>query len=141
MPTPTPGKTRMDKFLWSVRLFKTRGDAAQACQGGKVRHNHRSAKPAQTVESGDRIEVARPGWVQSVEVICPLSRRIPAKEVENYLRDITSPAEIKKARERAQERREAASLNPQPKLQKKGRPTKRHRRQMEAWSKFAKGSP
>lgn len=133
-------KTRLDKFLWSVRLFKTRSAAAQACQGGKVRRNGRPAKPAQAIEVGDRIEYARPGWIQSVEILATLSRRIPARDVDQYLRDITPEGEIAKARERARERREAAILNPKPQSRNAGRPTKRHRRQMEAWSKMANRS-
>jgi len=140
MVTPSTDKTRIDKYLWSVRLFKTRSAATQACQGGKILRNGRPAKPAQPVETGDRIDISRPGWTKSIEVLAPLSRRIPAKEVDQYMRDITPEAEIQKARDRASERREAARLNPQPKHPSKGRPTKRHRRQMEAWSKFAEGS-
>ena len=51
--------TRIDKFLWSIRVFKTRADATEACKGGKVTVNGQDAKPSKEVKGGDVISVRK----------------------------------------------------------------------------------
>ena len=51
--------TRLDKYLWSIRVFKTRSDATDACRGGKVLVNGQDAKPSREVKSGDMIQVRK----------------------------------------------------------------------------------
>ena len=68
MPTNAPASVRLDVWLWSVRLCKTRSSATQGCRAGHVRLNGAPVKAAQPVRVGDRVSVKRPGWQQEFEV-------------------------------------------------------------------------
>lgn len=68
--------TRLDVWLWSVRLFKTRSAATDAVRGGHVRLNGDPTKPAHAVKPGDRVSVREPGWVREFEVVELLSKRV-----------------------------------------------------------------
>lgn len=70
--------TRIDVWLWSVRLFKTRSLATKAVTGGHIRLNGDPVKPAHTVRPGDRITVKEPGWTREFEVVELLSKRVGA---------------------------------------------------------------
>ncbi|MEU0492496.1 RNA-binding S4 domain-containing protein [Nocardiopsis sp. NPDC006139] len=79
VPLPSgPDSTRVDRWLWAVRLTKTRSDAAQACRGGHVRVNDRPAKPASTVKVGDEVRVRLHGTTRIVEVGHVLEKRVAA---------------------------------------------------------------
>ena len=69
---------RVDRWLWAVRLFKTRGDATDACRGGHVRVNGRPAKAATTVAVGDRVEVRAHGTDRIVEARQLIEKRVGA---------------------------------------------------------------
>lgn len=69
---------RLDVWLWSVRLYKTRSLATQACRGGHVRCNGAPVKPGQPVRVGDRIQVRLPGWTREFEVVQLLTKRVGA---------------------------------------------------------------
>lgn len=75
---PGPDSTRVDRWLWAVRLTKTRSDAAQACRGGHVRVNDRPAKPASPVKAGDEVRVRLHGTTRIVEVGHVLEKRVGA---------------------------------------------------------------
>jgi len=123
-------EARVDLWLWAVRLYKTRSQAATACRGGKVRVNGKPAKPAKLVRAGDRLEISKTGLTKTVKVRDVLSKRIGAKLVEDYLEDLTPPEIYEEAAQRRLEK--IASV---PKRDGgAGRPTKRDRR---AWSKAA----
>ncbi|WP_026117446.1 RNA-binding S4 domain-containing protein [Nocardiopsis alkaliphila] len=78
-PLPTgPDSTRVDRWLWAVRLTKTRADAAQACRGGHVRVNDRPAKPATTVRVGDQVRVRLHGTTRIVDVTHIIVKRVGA---------------------------------------------------------------
>ncbi|MDT0327072.1 RNA-binding S4 domain-containing protein [Nocardiopsis lambiniae] len=78
-PLPSgPDSTRVDRWLWAVRLTKTRSDAAQACRGGHVRVNDRPAKPASVVKAGDEVRVRLHGTTRIVEVSHVLEKRVGA---------------------------------------------------------------
>ena len=70
--------TRIDVWLWSVRLFKTRSLATKAVSGGHVRLNGDPVKPAHAVRPGDRVTVKEPGWTREVEVVELLNKRVGA---------------------------------------------------------------
>ena len=70
--------TRIDVWLWSVRLFKTRSLATKAVTGGHVRLNGDPVKPAHAVRPGDRVTVKEPGWTREFEVVELLSKRVGA---------------------------------------------------------------
>ena len=89
---------RMDKWLFAVRLFKTRGQAADACRGGKIKLNDTAVKAAKTVRVGDTVSVRQSPMVRSFKVIGLTERRVGAKLVENFAEDITPKSEWEKLR-------------------------------------------
>lgn len=113
--------TRVDRWLWSIRLFKTRSAAAEACRGGHVSVNGRKAKPAAPVSVGDRV-AARVGDAQRiVEVLVVIDRRVGAKIATECYADHSPPPPPRDPLALLEGVRDAGA----------GRPTKRDRRQME----------
>jgi len=88
--------SRLDKFLWSVRIYKKRSDAADACKSGKVKVNEIQAKPSRDVKPGDIIEVRERNVFYKYEVIEQIEKRQPAKLVIDYIKDITPQEELAK---------------------------------------------
>ncbi|XOV66240.1 MAG: RNA-binding S4 domain-containing protein [Fluviicola sp.] len=88
--------TRLDKYVWSVRLAKTRSQAADAISKGKVKLNGENVKPAKDVKVGDEINVIKHTATFSYKVLNILDRRVRAKLVPDYLLDITPEEEIEK---------------------------------------------
>lgn len=88
--------TRLDKYIWSVRLAKTRSQAADAISKGKVRLNGENCKPARDVKIGDEINLHKHTAVFTYKVLQLLDRRVGAKLVSDYLLDITPEEEIEK---------------------------------------------
>jgi len=88
--------TRLDKYVWSVRLAKTRSKAADAISKGKVRLNGENIKPAKEVKVGDEINVHKHTSVFTFKVLQLLDRRVGAKLVSDYILDITPEEEIEK---------------------------------------------
>ena len=120
----TPGEVRIDKWLWCVRLFKSRSMATTACIGGKVRINGEAVKPSRGTRIGETVVVGTGQITRTVKVLGLLERRVGAKLVPNYLEDLTPAAEYLKPRE------------PAPRPPGTGRPTKKQRRQLEGfWGK------
>lgn len=117
-----PGITaRLDKWLWSVRLFKTRALATDACRAGSVEVNERPAKPAREVHIGETILVRQGLITRTLVVRGSPASRVGAKLVANFCEDLTPPEEFAKGREQRVQQllaREKGS----------GRPTKRDRR-------------
>lgn len=87
---------RVDKFVWSVRLAKTRSQSAEAISKGKVRLNDQHVKPARDVKLGDTIQVIKHTATFSYKVIQLLDRRVGAKLVPDYIIDITTDEEREK---------------------------------------------
>jgi ribosome-associated heat shock protein Hsp15 len=81
--------TRVDRWLWAVRLMKTRNDAASACRGGHVRVNDRPAKPATTVVAGDEVRIRLGGVTRVVEVVRVIQKRVGAPDAATCLIDRT----------------------------------------------------
>ncbi|MFL6119789.1 RNA-binding S4 domain-containing protein [Actinophytocola sp.] len=81
--------TRVDRWLWAVRLTKTRTDAAAACRGGHVRVNDRPAKPATTVVPGDEVRVRAGGTTKVVEVVRIIQKRVGAPDAATCFIDRT----------------------------------------------------
>ena len=112
--------TRVDRWLWAVRAYKTRSLAAGACQGGHVDVNGRAAKPATVVRSGDRVVVRESGWERTLEVAAVIDTRVgPAVAVQCYI-DHSPPRPP---------REEGMPLFVRD--ERSGRPTKRDRRQLD----------
>ena len=121
-------EVRIDKYLWAIRVYKTRTDATDACKGGKVRVNGADTKPSRTVKVGDTI-VARKGAVSyTYKVLQLVDKRQGAQLVPVYAENLTPPEELAKLRAPVETfflKRDRGA----------GRPTKKDRRQMEdLWS-------
>ncbi len=119
-----PVDVRIDKWLWAVRLFKTRGLATEACAAGHVKVNGQRAKPGRAVRPGEVIEAQVGEIRRTVRVLVPLDRRVGARIVPEYAEDLTPPEVLNAPRVSLPE-----SLFHRPKGT--GRPTKRDRRLLE----------
>ena len=112
---------RIDKFLWSVRIYKTRSIASDACNKGRIIVNNIQAKPSRIISKNDIIQVKKPPVIFIFKVLEPVDKRISAKLVEQFVEDMTTDEE--KAKINIRHRvgivfREKGS----------GRPTKKERR-------------
>ncbi len=112
---------RLDKYLWSVRLFKTRSDAAEAIRNNRVLASGATCKPSREVRIGEIISIKKPLITYQYKVLAEVSNRQPAKNVESYILNITPEEELMKGnmpRETIFVTRDRGT----------GRPTKRDRR-------------
>ena len=89
-------EVRLDKYLWAVRVFKTRSDAAEAVRSNRVSVNGSYAKPSREVKAGDTIMVRRTMITYTYRVVEPVSNRQPAKNVPQYCTNITPQSELDK---------------------------------------------
>lgn len=89
-------ENRIDKYLWAIRVFKTRALASEACKKGKVMINDMSVKPSRSVRPGEIIRVKKMPVVYSYKVLDPIEKRVGAKLVELYMKDITPQEELDK---------------------------------------------
>ena len=121
----TTEKLRLDKYLWAIRIFKTRSQASAACEAGKVKLNGASVKAARTVSLGDQYEVKTEGRRWKVEVTGLLHNRLQYTEAIKYYLDIT-PEE-----DRLYNQRVGTSFYTGKRPSKIGRPTKRERRDLD----------
>ena len=115
---------RADKWLWSVRLFKTRSQATEACKGGRVKLNGDAMKPAKDLKPGDVISFKSGIIMKTVKVLAFPPARVSAKLVPQFYEDLTPASEYEKIREMKE-------IGPPVFYTGKGRPTKRNRRKME----------
>lgn len=116
-------KVRIDKWLWSVRIFKSRTIATNACKSGKVKIGEDNLKPSYLVERGEKILVRKEGFNLQFEVIDLIQKRVGAPIAEKCYKNITPEEELNKYKswfigKAAPERRERGA----------GRPTKKERR-------------
>lgn len=117
-------RTRVDKWLWAARFYKTRSIAADAVEGGKVLVNGARVKPAKNLKPGDELLVRVPGGEYTIHVAALSERRGPATEAAKLY---TETEDSKRKREEAKLNRVVAE--PSPFI--RGRPTKRLRRQLD----------
>lgn len=87
---------RIDKFIWCIRICKTRSIATELVKKGKVRVNNQGIKPAKEVLQGDVIQINKANAVFQYKVIKLLNNRVGAKLVDEYIEDITEEEEIEK---------------------------------------------
>ena len=116
--------TRIDKWLWAVRIFKTRTLASEACAGGKVKIDGTAVKASRKIQIGNIVQV-RKGVVKYMYKVCQISeKRMGAKLVPDFLEDMTPEEELAKL--------QSAQKQPiQTREKGQGRPTKRERRIMD----------
>ena len=110
---------RVDKWLFAVRLFKTRGQASEACRKGKIKLNDLTIKASKSIKIGDIVKVRQSPIIRSLEVINLTERRIGPKLVENFAQDITPKEELEKYHKAISNRNENKS---------QGRPSKKERK-------------
>lgn len=121
---PATEGPRIDKWLWAVRLFKTRSQATEACRAGKVKISDQPVKASRDVREGDIINIYMGIITKTVRVKSLLGNRVAAKLVENYLEDLTPAGEYEKIEVRREMKQ---GIRPRG----YGRPTKKERRDME----------
>jgi ribosome-associated heat shock protein Hsp15 len=118
-------KIRLDKYLWSVRLFKTRTMAAAACDTGKVKFAGSGVKASKNVSIGDEYEVKTGTKRWWIKVTGLLEKRVAAPEAVKHYIDITPEEEIQRLQY------QAASFHTGKRRSKTGRPTKKERRELD----------
>ncbi|MDP1810184.1 MAG: RNA-binding S4 domain-containing protein [Sediminibacterium sp.] len=117
-------KLRIDKYLWAIRLFKTRSQAGDACDKGKVKCKGINVKASRPVVVGDEYDVKNETRKWGVKVTGLLHKRVQYAEAINYYLDITPAEELDRIKF------EAASFQTGKRMSKIGRPTKRERRDL-----------
>ena len=120
-------KLRIDKYLWSIRLFKTRTIAAAACDTGKVRHNGTLVKASKNVVVGDEYEIKTEAKKWVIKVTALLHSRVAYSEAIKYYIDLTPEEETEKMQF------QAASFHTGKRKSKIGRPTKKQRRELDGF--------
>jgi len=120
---------RVDKWIWAVRIFKSRSQATEACKSGKVSINGIPLKPSRIIEIGNMIEVKKDNINMLLEVVDLLEKRVGAKLVSKYMKDHTPDSEYNKfelLKNKSFEFRNKGM----------GRPTKRDRRNINIFKDF-----
>jgi ribosome-associated heat shock protein Hsp15 len=127
--------TRIDKWLWAARFYKTRGLATDAVLGGHVHLNGERVKPAKDVRAGDRVEVTIGAVRRSVVVRAVSDRRGPASVAQTLYEE--TPESVARREEQALQRRLAQPLG----ADLGGRPTKQDRRRLDALRRAQRRAP
>lgn len=120
-----PEKLRIDKYLWSIRLFKTRAQAADACDRGRIKLQDSAIKASRMVKMGDEYEVKTDARKWIIKVTGLLGKRMAYSEAIKYYEDLTPPEMLEK------NDLQVGSFYTGKRLSKTGRPTKQQRRNME----------
>ena len=127
-------EVRIDKYLWSIRVYKTRSEATTACNGGKVRLNGADVKPSKAVKVGDQIVVRKGPVTYTFNVLQLIDKRQGAKLVPQYAENLTPEEEMAKLHAPVETfflKRDRGA----------GRPTKKDRRQMDDLWEFLSDVP
>ena len=126
---PEKEKVRIDKYLWAIRIFKTRSLAAEACNTGKVKSNGANIKPAKTVAVGDNYEIktSHKKWI--IEVTSLIHNRVNYEEATKHYLDLTPKEEADKTQS------SAFVFNTGKRQSKQGRPTKKEKRKLDDFLK------
>ena len=118
-------KLRLDKYLWSIRLFKTRTAASVACEKGKVKMKDESVKASRGVKVGDEYEVKTVEKKWLIKVVELLYSRVQYSEAIKFYEDHTPPEEVERIAS------QSSSFYSGKRLSKIGRPTKKERRNLD----------
>ena len=120
-----PNKVRIDKWLWSIRLYKTRTNASEACRSGRIKILGKSIKPSHLVAVGDVVQAKKRDKLWVVKVLELIEKRVGAPRAQACYEDISPPSQVENPTRsffhRSSESRERGS----------GRPTKRERRDLD----------
>ncbi len=118
-------KIRVDKYLWAIRLFKTRSQAADACDKGKVKCNGDNIKASRTVNVNDEYEVKTEAKRWVIKVTALLDHRVQYSEAIKHYTDITPAEELDRIKF------QAAVFHTGKRMSKQGRPTKKDKRDLD----------
>lgn len=128
-------EVRIDKYLWCIRVYKSRTDATDACKGGKVKVNGGDVKPSRPVQVGDVITARKGAVCYTYKVLDLVDKRQGAANVPPYAQNLTPEEELLKLRAPVETfflKRDRGA----------GRPTKKDRRQMDSlWNELDYGAP
>jgi hypothetical protein len=116
---------RIDRYLWAIRVYKTRSEATDACKGNKVKVGGVNAKPSKMIKVGDVVEVRKGSVAYTYRVKSLIQNRVGAKLVSDFAENLTPEAELEKLKAPVETfflKRDRGT----------GRPTKKDRREMEA---------
>ncbi|MBF6627314.1 MAG: RNA-binding S4 domain-containing protein [Proteiniphilum sp.] len=120
-------EVRIDKWLWAVRIFKTRTVASEACKKGRVMIGNVSVKPSRNIRAGEIVQVRKPPVTYSFKVLSLADKRMGAKLVPQFMENVTPPEQL-----------ELLELNKisgfVDRQRGQGRPTKKERRDMEQFN-------
>jgi ribosome-associated heat shock protein Hsp15 len=122
-------EVRIDKWMWAVRLFKTRSLAADACKKGKVQMSGTNVKASRNVKVGDVIQIKRPPVVYSFKVLALSENRMGAKLVPDFMENVTSADQLELLE---MSRYSAFGVRDRG----TGRPTKKDRRDLEVYMEY-----
>ncbi len=117
-------KVRLDKYLWSIRLYKTRSQATEAIDKGRVKIKGESVKASRNVVVGDQYDVRTEHKNWTIQVTAVLDHRLAYVEAVNFYQDLTPIEELERVRQ------VAATFQTGKRLSKIGRPTKKDRREL-----------
>lgn len=115
---------RIDKWLWAVRVFKTRSQATEACKKGRVEIGNLSVKPSRDVHPGEVVKVRKPPLTRSLKVLALAEKRMSAKLAADFVEDVTPPEEFEILEMQKQ-------MNWSSRDRGAGRPTKKERRKLD----------
>ncbi len=118
------GNVRVDKWLWAVRIFKTRSKATEACRKGHVSIDDLPVKPSRLIHSNEIIRIRKEQMIRSFKVLKLAEKRMSAKFVPDFLEDVTPPEELEILEIQKNMRWISREKG-------KGRPTKKERRDLD----------
>jgi len=127
-------EVRIDKWMWAVRIFKTRAIALEACKKNRVTVNDIPAKPSRMIKTGDIVEVRKPPVTFSFKVLDVTSNRVGAKLVPQYMENITPPEQY----ELLELQKISGFID---RIRGAGRPTKKERRELDDFMDFSQITP
>ena len=124
-------KVRLDKWLWSVRIFKTRSKAADACKAGSVKNHKKNLKPSFLVSPDDIFFVKKNGFLLQFQVVKIITKRVSAPLAQECYINLTSDEELNKYKDWF-----IGKGRPEMREKGAGRPTKRERRTIDEFKDF-----
>lgn len=119
------GKLRVDKYLWAIRIFKTRTQATDACDEGKVKCNNAAVKPSKTVAIGDVYDIKTPARKWTIEVTGLIHNRVGYEDAVKNYSDITSEEDL------LVNRHISSGFYTGKRISKQGHPSKKQRRDLD----------
>ena len=127
-------KVRVDKYLWAIRIFKSRSISTEACKGGRVRIREAVVKPSTHIVVGDIIDVVKDGFRLKYKVVSLLEKRVSFVLAKPCYEDLTPAEEINKYKSWF-----IGKASPEQREKGAGRPTKRERRDIDDFKQYYEG--